>query len=169
MPEPADDLRSQFRAAMRRHPAAVTIVTAADDRRHHGMTATAVTSLSLEPPSLLVCVNRTTLLHDILLSARRFCVNLLGSGQAHLSGAFSGAVPPLERFELGAWQRTEEGLDFLADAQANLFCRRVAVFPYGTHAIFIGEVERVRLSSPVLPLIYHDAAYCTSAPAGAAA
>ena len=47
--------------------------------------------------------------------------------------------------------------------------RRVAVFPYGTHAIFIGEVERVRLSSPVLPLIYHDATYCTSAPAVAAA
>jgi flavin reductase (DIM6/NTAB) family NADH-FMN oxidoreductase RutF len=169
MSRPADDLRSQFRAAMRRHPAAVTIVTAADDRRHHGMTATAVTSLSLEPPSLIVCVNRITLLHDILVSARRFCVNLLGSGQAHLSGAFSGSVPPEKRFELGAWQRTTEGIDFLEDAQANIFCRRVAVVPYGTHAIFIGEVECVRLSSPVAPLIYHDAAYCTSAPAVAAA
>jgi len=101
MSDPADDLRSQFRAAMRRHPAAVTIVTAADDRRHHGMTATAVTSLSLEPPSLLVCVNQTTLLHDILLAARRFCVNLLGSGQADVSGAFSGALPPGKRFDLG--------------------------------------------------------------------
>jgi len=169
MSDSADDLRSQFRAAMRRHPAAVTIVTAADDRRHRGMTATAVTSLSLEPPSLLVCVNQTTLLHDILLAARRFCVNLLGSGQADVSGAFSGALPPGKRFDLGAWQRTAEGIDFLEDAQANIFCRRVAVFPYGTHAIFIGEVERVRLSSPVLPLIYHDATYCTSAPAVAAA
>ena len=113
MSDPADDLRSQFRAAMRRHPAAVTIVTAADDRRHHGMTATAVTSLSLEPPSLLVCVNQTTLLHDILLAARRFCVNLLGSGQADVSGAFSGALPPGKRFDLGAWQRTAEGIDLV--------------------------------------------------------
>ena len=169
MSDPADHLRAQFRAAMRRHAAAVTIVTAADDRRHHGMTATAVTSLSLEPPSLLVCVNRTTLLHDILVSARRFCVNLLTCEQAQLSGAFSGSVPPGKRFELGAWCRTDEGIDFLADAQANIFCARVATFPYGTHAIFIGEVERVRLSSPVLPLIYHDATYCTSAPAVAAA
>jgi flavin reductase (DIM6/NTAB) family NADH-FMN oxidoreductase RutF len=169
MSEPADDLRAQFRAAMRRHPAAVTIVTAADERRHHGMTATAVTSLSLEPPSLLVCVNRTALLHDILVSARRFCVNLLGSDQAHLSGAFGGSVPPAKRFELGTWLRTAEGIDFLADAQANIFCRCVAVVPYGTHAIFIGEVEWVRLSSPVAPLIYHDATYCTSIPAVAAA
>jgi flavin reductase (DIM6/NTAB) family NADH-FMN oxidoreductase RutF len=164
-----EDLRSQFRAAMRRYPAAVTIVTAADNRRHHGMTATAVTSLSLDPPSLLVCVNRKTLLHDILLSARRFCVNVLGCGQAELSGAFSGLLPAGKRFELGAWKRTDDGIDFLEDAQANVFCERVAAFPYGTHTIFIGEVESVRLPPPVQPLIYHDATYCTSAPAAAAA
>jgi flavin reductase (DIM6/NTAB) family NADH-FMN oxidoreductase RutF len=170
MPRQAvEDLRTQFRVAMRRYPAAVTIVTASDDQRHHGMTATAVTSLSLDPPSLLVCLNRTTLLHDIMLSARRFCVNVLGHDQADLSGAFSGSLPPSRRFELGAWQRTSEGMDFLEDAQANVFCQRVAAFPYGTHTIFIGEVEQVRVSSPVRPLIYHDAAYCTSTPANAAA
>ena len=84
-----EDLRTQFRVAMRRYPAAVTIVTASDNQRRHGMTATAVTSLSLDPPSLLVCLNRTTLLHDIMLSARRFCVNVLGHDQADLSPPLS--------------------------------------------------------------------------------
>ena len=164
-----EDLHTQFRSAMRRYPAAVTIVTATDDQRHHGMTATAVTSLSLDPPSLLVCLNRTTLLHDIMLSARRFCVNVLGHDHVHLSGAFSGLVSPERRFELGAWQKTSEGIDFLGDAQANVLCQRVAALPYGTHTIFIGEVEQVRVSLPVQPLIYHDATYCTSTPANAAA
>lgn len=163
------DLAAEFRSAMRRFPAAVTIITAADRERRHGMTATAVTALSLDPPSLLACVNRASLLHDIMLSARRFCVNVLRRDQAHLSGAFGGAVAPDQRFQHGAWRQTPDGIDFLDDAQANVFCRRVAAVPYGTHTIFIGEVERVKLSSPVEPLIYHDATYCTSTPAEVAA
>ena len=163
------DLRSEFRSAMRRFPAAVTIITAADQGRRHGMTATAVTALTMDPPSLLACINRATLLHDIMLSARRFCVNVLRRDQADLSGAFSGSVPPEKRFRLGAWLKTTDDIDFLGDAQANVFCRRVAAVPYGTHTIFIGEVEHVKLSSPVEPLIYHDATYCTSIPAHVAA
>src|SRR5579884_612973 len=155
MLDQATSLPSEFRCAMRRFASAVSIITAADQGRRHGMTATAVTSVSLEPPSLLVCINRATLLYDIMLSARRFCVNLLKSDQAHLSAAFSGSLPPEKRFEMGTWLKTAEGIDFLEDAQANVFCRRVAAIPYGTHAIFIGDVEEVKLSSPIEPLIYH--------------
>lgn len=61
-----------FRAAMRRFASTVTIITAADHERRHGMTATAVTSLSMSPPSLLICLNQKTLLHDIMFRARRF-------------------------------------------------------------------------------------------------
>ena len=93
-----DDLRSSFKLAMRRFPAAVTVITSADQTRRHGMTATAVTSLSMDPPSLVVCVNQSSLLHDIMLLARRFCVNLLRRDQAALSAAFSGALPPETRF-----------------------------------------------------------------------
>jgi flavin reductase (DIM6/NTAB) family NADH-FMN oxidoreductase RutF len=168
-PASSADIRAAFRAAMRRYAATVTIVTASDGRRRHGMTATAVTSLSLDPPSLIVCVNRKTRLHDILLSARRFCVNVLGREQANLSAAFSGAVAPEERFELGAWAQTADGLSFLSDAQAHVFCRKAALIPFGTHSIVVGEVEEIGMREAVEPLLYQDASYCVSVPAPQAA
>lgn len=166
-PSAATDLRTAFRNVMRHYAATVTIITAADGARRHGMTATSVTSLSLDPPSLLACVNRTTLLHDILLSARRFCVNVLSREQAPLSAAFSGALPAAERFAFGAWGRSPDGLDFLSDAQARVFCRKVAMVPFGTHSIVIGEVDDIGLRDAGEPLLYRNATYCVSVPAPA--
>jgi flavin reductase (DIM6/NTAB) family NADH-FMN oxidoreductase RutF len=151
---------------MRRFPAAVTVITSADQTRRHGMTATAVTSLSMDPPSLVVCVNQSSLLHDIMLLARRFCVNLLRRDQVELSAAFSGALPPETRFSLGEWAISPEGISYLENAQINIFCRKAAAVPYGTHTIFIGEAELVHVRDPIDPLIYQDATYCFSVPAG---
>src|ERR1700722_12794828 len=74
---PQPEVGASFRAAMRRIASTVTIVTASDESRRHGMTMTAVSSLSMEPPSMIVCVNQSPFLHDILQSARGFCVNVL--------------------------------------------------------------------------------------------
>jgi flavin reductase (DIM6/NTAB) family NADH-FMN oxidoreductase RutF len=167
VPPTASDVASTFRAVMRSYAATVTIVTASDGGRRHGITATSVTSLSLDPPSLLVCVNRKTLLHDILLSARRLCVNVLSREQSALSAAFSGALAPEARFAVGTWDRSPDGIDFLRDAQARLFCRKVAMLPFGTHAIVIGEVDEVGLGDTAEPLLYCDATYCISVPARA--
>ncbi len=155
----ASTLTMRFRDSMRRIASTVTIITSSDHDRHHGMTVTAVTSVSMDPPSLLVCLNNRTRLHDIMGQARRFCVNVLHNEQAELSAAFSGALPPEERFERGAWRKAEDGLGFLEDAQANIFCRKVAAIPYGTHTIFIGEVVDVHLGEAVEPLIYQNATY----------
>ncbi|WOH48393.1 flavin reductase family protein [Bradyrhizobium sp. sBnM-33] len=160
----SDELRETFKRALRRFPAAVSVITSADQNRRHGMTATAVTSLSLDPPSLIVCVNQQTLLHDIMLLARRFCVNVLRRDQITLSSAFSGGVPAEERFELGQWMTSAEGVTYLADAQINIFCKKAAAVPYGTHTIFIGEAETVNMRDPIEPLIYQDATYCFSVP-----
>lgn len=154
-----------FRAAMRRFASTVTIITAADHERFHGMTATSATSLSMDPPSLLICLNQKTLLHDIMFRARRFCVNVLHRDQASLSVAFSGAASPEKRFELGSWARSEEGIHYLTDAQANLLCKKAAARPYGTHTIFVGQVEDVGLRELIAPLVYQDATYCVTAPA----
>jgi flavin reductase (DIM6/NTAB) family NADH-FMN oxidoreductase RutF len=158
----SEELRASFKLAMRRFPAAVSVITAADENRRHGMTATAVTSLSLDPPSLIVCINRETLLHDIMQLGRRFCVNLLRRDQAGLSSAFSGAVAPEARFSVGNWYASTDGVSYLAEAQANIFCRKVAAVPYGTHTIFIGEADAVNVHDPIEPLIYQDAQYCYS-------
>jgi flavin reductase (DIM6/NTAB) family NADH-FMN oxidoreductase RutF len=159
------DLSTSFRAAMRRIAATVTIVTADDGERHHGMTATAVTSLSMEPPSLLVCVNQKAFLHDMLLRAANFCVNVLHQDHAELSAAFSGAVPHEKRFDVGTWARSGEGLHYLTDAQAVLFCRKAKAIPYGTHTVFFGEVTHVEVRELVAPLVYQNAGYCVTTPA----
>ena len=158
----AEELRTSFKLAMRRFPAAVSVITAADQTRRHGMTATAVTSLSLDPPSLIVCINRSTLLHDVMTLGRHFCVNVLRKDQAELSAAFSGALPAEARFNIGSWLRSPEGVSYLDGAQINVFCRKVAAVPYGTHTIFIGEAEAVNAHDLVEPLIYQDATYCCS-------
>jgi flavin reductase (DIM6/NTAB) family NADH-FMN oxidoreductase RutF len=158
-----EELSTAFRNAMRRFAATVTIVTACDHERRHGMTATAVTSISMEPPSLLVCVNQKALLHEVLGRARHFCVNVLNRHQAGLSAAFSGATS-LDRFAFGEWGETEDGVPFLKNAQSNLFCRKVGALPFGTHTILIGAVEAVGLGEADAPLLYQNAAYCVAAP-----
>jgi flavin reductase (DIM6/NTAB) family NADH-FMN oxidoreductase RutF len=168
MPQQVSNLspvETAFRTAMRRFAATVTIITASDHERHHGMTATAVTSVSMDPPSLLICINQKSALHDIMYRARRFCVNVLHRDQAELSAAFSGGLPSEKRFQLGRWLRCDDGLPYLADAQANLFCRKAAALPYGTHTVFVGQVEDVGLRDVIAPLVYQDAGYCVTAPA----
>ncbi|MGO7133567.1 flavin reductase family protein [Rhizobium leguminosarum] len=156
-------VETSFRAAMRRCAATVTIITAQEGDTHYGVTATAVTSVSMEPPSIMVCLNRDAFLHDIMLRAPRFCVNVLRSSQTDLSRAFSGAVPRERRFEVGNWLYTDEGLPYLGDAQASIFCRKVAAVPYGTHTMFVGGVDDVSVYDAVEPLIYQNAGYCVAA------
>src|SRR5215831_15975282 len=119
MSSTSEELRASFKLAMRRFPAAVSVITSADETRRHGMTATAVTSLSLDPPSLIACINRSTLLHDIMLTGRHFCVNVLRCDQAELSSAFSGAASAEARFGIGTWLTSDDGVSYLADAQVN--------------------------------------------------
>jgi flavin reductase len=83
-----DALEGDFRKAMRTLASAVSIVSTAHDDRRFGMTATAVCSLSMQPPTLLVCVNQSTSLHHPLLSAGRFCINILHADQDELARTF---------------------------------------------------------------------------------
>lgn len=155
------DIAAHFKRALRGVASTVTIVTAHDGVRHHGMTATAVMSVCMQPPALVICINQRTLLHDILGTARRFCVNFLDEAQAPISAAFSGALPADERFTKGEWAYDDEGLGYLVDAQSSVVCRKVATMPYGTHSLFIGEVSEVRFGKRQSPLLYLNASYCT--------
>jgi flavin reductase len=147
-----------FRRAMRTLTSAVSVVSTAHEGARFGMTATAVTSLSMDPPSLLVCINRAAGLHGPLLAARRFCLNILRADQAELAQAFGGGRAGEERFGLGDWRDTD-GLPALDGAQANVFCEVDAVFRYATHSIVVGLVTAVRVSDVVTPLIYQDGRY----------
>lgn len=143
---------------MRRFATTVTIISVQSDSERHGTTATAVTSVSFDPPSLLLCINQDSRLHGFLHDESRFCVNFLHTANIAVSRAFSSALPSAERFEHGDWQ-TDDGLPYLADAQANLFCSKELAVPYGSHTIFIGRIFDARVRDDICPLLYGNGAY----------
>lgn len=154
-----EDLPDTFKAAMRRLAASVSIVVAKGDEGPVGMAATSITSLTVDPPAVLVCVNRMTSLHASLVPTAPLSVNLLARHQREVSMAFGGGTPREERFKVGDWQDGANGLPALADAQANLECVIDAMLAYGTHSIVIARVIRARVSDTVAPLIYQDGSY----------
>lgn len=162
---PEEKVGDNFRAAMRKFPATVTVVTANDGTRDHGMTVTSVTSVSMDPPSILVCLNNRTLVHEMLLGQATFAVNVLRDAHNSVSDAFSGKVEAGKRFGLHSWTRHSSGVLLLDDAHANVVCRRMAAVPYGTHTLFIGQVISARVDDATRPLLYENAQYCVTQPA----
>lgn len=157
---PADpELAATFRAAMRRLAASVTVVVARGDEGPVGMAATSVTSLTVDPPAVLVCVNRTAGLHALLEPTAPLSVNLLSRNQRDVSSAFGGGVPREQRFSIGDWREGENGLPMLEGAQANLGCVIDTMLAYGTHSIVIARVITARIGGEVAPLVYQDGGY----------
>ena len=157
------ELQQDFRSAMRCLAATVCVVTLSDEGDWNGMTATAVTSVSMDPASMLVCVNNSASLHRPMTSGVRFCVNLLKSSQSAIAGAFSTRkLKGSNDVANGAWEADTSGLPFLTDAQANLFCTIDTAIPYGTHTIFVGKVDAVRVAERVAPLLYQDGQYAAT-------
>lgn len=157
------DVGREFRQAMRRLAATVTVLTTTVDGQRHAMTATAVTSVSMTPPALLACVNRSTAMHDHLRKAETFCVNLLYADHRPVAAACSGGASGEERFNGASWD-DRHGLPALRGAQANIFCRRTESFVYGSHVVFFGEVFAVATRLDVAPLLYQDGGYAVGRP-----
>lgn len=154
-----DPLLCGFRAAMRRLASSVAVVAARGEAGPVGIAATSITSLTMDPPSILVCVNRASSLHACLAIDAPLSINLLSRDQVEVSAAFGGGVQNPQRFEVGLWGNGEYGLPILKDAQANLCCVVDRLVEYGTHTIVIAQVESVACCNAVNPLIYQDGVY----------
>lgn len=148
---------------MRRMAQSVCVLSATEaDGARHAMTASSVTSVSTEPASLLVCVNRAASLHPILLeSGTHFCVNLLSSDMQELSRLCSGGAQGEARFALGDWRvHAPTGQPYLADAQANFFCTVDGRLDYATHLICVARIGGVQVAGGAArPLVYLDGSY----------
>lgn len=155
-----DHPSTALRAGMRRLAASVCVITAVDGSgQRHAMTATAVTSVSDDPASLLVCVNRHTTLHDILAQGGRFAVNVLSAGQADISILCASGESGESRFVQGQWGDAN-GLPYLRDAQAVFFCRTARQMTHGTHLIAIGDVDKALVADDAVnPLLYANGQY----------
>jgi flavin reductase (DIM6/NTAB) family NADH-FMN oxidoreductase RutF len=155
-----DNPSAALRAGMRRLAASVCVITAIDSSgQRHAMTATAVTSVSDDPASLLVCVNRQASLHDILAQGHRFAVNVLSADQDNMSVLCASGDVGEARFAQGSWGDAN-GLPYLRDTQAVFFCQTARQLTHGTHLIVIGEVDKVLVADgAVNPLLYADGTY----------
>lgn len=153
--------QQDFRRAMSALPAAVNVITTDGPAGCHGMTATAVCSVSDEPASLLVCINRKARMHDVLRDNGRFCVNVLAAGQDAVSGAFSARDLSIDQrlAQAGAVVPLDDGQPALADAQVALGCRVQQVVEVGSHSIFIGQVEQLLVGQGVGALAYYERGY----------
>lgn len=153
--------QQDFRQAMATLAAAVNVITTDGPAGRHGMTATAVCSVSDDPASLLLCVNRTARMHDVLRENGRFCVNVLAAGQENVSGAFATRdLSMADRLAAaGAVVELGSGLPALVEAQVAMGCRVVQMIAAGTHTIFIGEVDQIVAGSGEGALTYYGRNY----------
>jgi len=159
------DFADAFRAGMRRLTGHVCLVTsrhANGDRT--GMTATAVCSVSAEPPTLLCCLNQDTGTHAAVLSSGAFAINVLGLADRALSDRFAGPLSGEIRFAEGDWQEGNTGMPILASALAVFECRLTQQVASGSHGVFIGEIVRIHAdgaSEYSAPLLYAHGQYGT--------
>jgi flavin reductase (DIM6/NTAB) family NADH-FMN oxidoreductase RutF len=129
-----------FKAVMRKLAATVTVVTVQGAAGRNGLTATAVCSVSAEPPQLLCCINRAASPLEDIRRAGVFAVNILKPDHRHLAERFAREPSGEHRFAEGNWSTGPAGAPVLADATAWLECRLVDLIEAGSHAIAIGLV-----------------------------
>lgn len=148
-------LTESFRKAMRRVAATVNVISIYVEGQPMGITATAVSAVSLDPPSLLMCINRAASLHAPMGDMSHFRVNVLHRDQQDVARIFADRSQHALRFASG-WDLTCAGAPRLVDAQATALCRRIDSHSFGTHSIFIGVVEEADAREQVDPLVYLD-------------
>jgi flavin reductase (DIM6/NTAB) family NADH-FMN oxidoreductase RutF len=149
--------KDEFRRALASFASGVNIVTTrSEENAKLGITVSAFSSLSLEPPLVLICIDKRASIHDHLREGQYFAVNILAEDQESLSNRF--ASRDADRFNGIACAEGIHGLPLIEGAIAHIECRVVAAYPGGDHTIYVGEVEATRVSEGN-PLAYFRGRY----------
>jgi flavin reductase (DIM6/NTAB) family NADH-FMN oxidoreductase RutF/nitroreductase len=151
----------RFKSLMRNIASSVAVITTSQGGKQHGMTATAICSVSAEPATILIVVNRSTRSHPIISATRTFTVNVLAENQHEISGRFSSKHE--DPFVDIAFRAGSNGNPIIKDVAAYIECAIVSEIDVGTHTIFIGHVIGGDVSQ-ALPLVYHEGEYKSLSP-----
>mgnify|MGYP000336015343 FL=1 len=150
--------KEQFLIAMRFLASSVSIVSAKDSNgKLYAMTASSVTSLTVEPPAILVCVNKGASIHDVLVPGNALCINILSNDQQDISNLCSSKDIESKRFANDYWNT--DATPFLKDAQSNIFSQVDEVISYNSHSIVIAKVLAAQSADSFNGLIYADGGY----------
>lgn len=152
---------TQFKAAMRCLAAHVCLITTRSlDGAPGGLTATAVCSVSADPPTLLACVNRNSASFRAIQASGIFAVNVLALESRHLADRFASPIPAEEKFTEGSWLQASTGAPVLRNALVSFDCRVASAVDVGTHGILFGAIEAVQIQgSGARPLLYAHGGY----------
>lgn len=160
----------QLAELMRGWACGVTLVACGRAPDRHVMTVSSFASVSLQPPTVLVCVNRAASMSGAIAGegGQRFSVSLLRAGQQELALACAGGQEEGEARFSGAKWNDQDGTPWLAEAMSALLCRRVGMHQYGTHLVVVGEVQACWDSGRREPLLYADRQFAGLASPGSA-
>lgn len=155
--------QDDFRMGMRQLAAAVNVITAGGPGARAGMTATAVMSLTAEPPQLGIAVNRSNASHAAIAEGKGFVVNVLRRDQHEIASAFAGGkgAKGEERFAYGDWRASERGAPVLADCAASFECSLAQAVEFSTHTLFVGLVEAVNVMPEEQPLLFMNGTWAS--------
>jgi flavin reductase (DIM6/NTAB) family NADH-FMN oxidoreductase RutF len=147
-----------FKQCLRRWVSGVTVVTSRAGDEIHGMTVSAFSSVSAEPPLVLICANRSSRTNGVIEAGGIFAVNVLARDQEELSGRFASSKTEGSRFEGVAHRIGEHGAPVLEGALVSLECRVKSAYLEGSHTIYVGEVLAAHYADKE-PLVYFAGAY----------
>lgn len=153
--------QGQFKQGMRRLASGVSIIASEIDGRKVGLAATSLTSLSADPPTLIVCINRGASAHDDIIRSGRFSANVLSSDQQDVAETFSCAARRGERFKVGTWVDRTLDVPVLENCAVNFECEIMEARTFSSHSIVIGRiVDTAFWDEDFTSLVYLDGAYC---------
>ncbi|MFL9920055.1 4-hydroxyphenylacetate 3-monooxygenase, reductase component [Paraburkholderia fungorum] len=152
----ATTTQQQFRDAMARLAAAVNVITTDGPGGRCGITASAVCSVTDSPPTMLVCINQTSFVHDVLRENGTVCINVLGAGSQEIARTFAGMTgcSMEERFERTAWQQGMLPVPVLSDAVVRLEGTVDEIKTVGTHSVMFVRIRHVDLHESHDSLVY---------------
>ena len=151
-------LQDNFRKAMRSYVYSVSILSnVSENKEYHAITVSSVTSVSIDPPSILVCINKTAGIHDSITMGSKYCINLLTKDHEELSNICSNYEEEKNRFTSDQWDLSD--IPFIKNAQANIFCEVDQLIEYHTHTIVIGKVIKSNNADKIKTLTYVDGSY----------
>lgn len=153
--------RDAFREAMRSLASTISVVTAGQGAERTGFTATSVCSFSVDPPCLLVCLDRSSSSWPAVERHGAFCVNVMAEGQAAIADQFAGrnGFKGAARFEGIAWRELATGAPALSDALVSIDCELDEAIIRHSHVILIGRVAAIALGAREPPLLYWHRGY----------
>jgi flavin reductase (DIM6/NTAB) family NADH-FMN oxidoreductase RutF len=150
----------ELREVMRTWTSGVVLVTAQFEGRRHGMTVSSFTSVALDPPSVLVCIDTESRTHELIHNAQVFAAAVLAHDQSAISDRFAGRMGELEdRFESLPVITTSSGCPIPDGALAYIDCQVTAAYPGGASTIFVGQVTDAKTLRQAPPLVYHNQGY----------